>query len=29
MLDWTVMWIEAGGELLGKPTHFTERTGRF
>jgi hypothetical protein len=29
MLDWTVMWLEAGGELLGKPTHFTERTGRF
>lgn len=29
MLDWTVMWIEAGGELLGKPTHFTERAGRF
>jgi hypothetical protein len=29
MLDWTVAWLEAGGELLGKPTHFTERAGRF
>ena len=29
MLDWTVMWIEAGGDVLGKPTHFTERAGRF
>lgn len=29
LLDWTVQWIEAGGALLNKPTHFTERAGRF
>lgn len=29
MLEWTVTWLESGGRLLGKPTHFTERAGRF
>jgi nucleoside-diphosphate-sugar epimerase len=29
MIDWTAEWITAGGSLLGKPTHFEERTGRF
>jgi uncharacterized protein YbjT (DUF2867 family) len=29
MLDWTVAWLTEGGPLLDKPTHFTERGGRF
>lgn len=29
MLDWTVAWLRGGGQLLDKPTHFTERAGRF
>jgi uncharacterized protein YbjT (DUF2867 family) len=29
MLDWTVGWLLEGGQLLDKPTHFTERKGRF
>jgi dTDP-4-dehydrorhamnose reductase len=29
MLDWTVLWLDRGGALLNKPTHFTERSGRF
>jgi len=29
MLDWTVVWLREGGALLDKPTHFTERAGRF
>jgi uncharacterized protein YbjT (DUF2867 family) len=29
MLDWTVAWLTEGGPLLDKPTHFTERAGRF
>lgn len=29
MLDWTVAWLTGGGTLLDKPTHFTERAGRF
>lgn len=29
MLDWTVAWLAGGGELLDKPTHFAERSGRF
>ncbi len=29
MIAWTAAWIEAGGETLGKPTHFQERKGRF
>ncbi|WP_433943183.1 NAD-dependent epimerase/dehydratase family protein [Paenibacillus sp. SN-8-1] len=29
MIDWTLEWVERGGETLGKPTHFQERTGAF
>lgn len=29
MLDWTVGWLAEGGQLLDKPTHFTERKGKF
>lgn len=29
MVDWVGEWIAGGGALLGKPTHFEERTGRF
>jgi dTDP-4-dehydrorhamnose reductase len=29
MLDWVAAWLVRGGRLLGKPTHFEERTGRF
>lgn len=29
MMRWTADWIEAGGETLGKPTHFQERGGVF
>jgi uncharacterized protein YbjT (DUF2867 family) len=29
MLDWTVAWLTDGGQLLDKPTHFTERKGKF
>ncbi len=29
MLDWTAEWLRRGGRLLGKPTRFEEREGRF
>ena len=29
MLDTTVEWIRGGGALLDKPTHFTEREGKY
>ena len=29
MIEWTARWVEQGGEILGKPTHFQERQGRF
>jgi len=29
MIDWTAHWIQIGGQTLGKPTHFQERTGNF
>jgi hypothetical protein len=29
LLDWVVAWIRAGGHLLGKPTSFEKRDGRF
>jgi hypothetical protein len=29
MIDWVTQWVEAGGETIGKPTHFQEREGRF
>jgi hypothetical protein len=29
MREWIADWIEAGGPLLGKPTKFEARDGRF
>ncbi|MHC4875908.1 MAG: NAD-dependent epimerase/dehydratase family protein [Planctomycetota bacterium] len=29
MIDWTAQWLQQGGELLGKPTHFENREGKF
>ncbi|MBP2000969.1 nucleoside-diphosphate-sugar epimerase [Paenibacillus shirakamiensis] len=29
MIEWTADWVNQGGETLGKPTHFQERTGAF
>ncbi|HSB55823.1 MAG TPA: NAD(P)-dependent oxidoreductase [Gemmatimonadales bacterium] len=29
VIEWTAAWLERGGRLLGKPTHFEERKGRF
>ncbi|HEU4563580.1 MAG TPA: NAD(P)-dependent oxidoreductase [Gemmatimonadaceae bacterium] len=29
MLEWAAEWVRAGGEMLGKPTHFGERAGAF
>ncbi len=29
LIGWTAAWLKRGGRLLGKPTHFEERTGRF
>lgn len=29
LLDWVAAWVRQGGRLLGKPTHFEERAGRF
>jgi nucleoside-diphosphate-sugar epimerase len=29
MLEWTADWVVRGGPLLGKPTHFQVRSGRF
>ena len=29
LLDWVVGWVRAGGTLLGKPTNFERRDGRF
>jgi nucleoside-diphosphate-sugar epimerase len=29
MIAWTAAWVQAGGETLGKPTHFGTRDGRF
>ena len=29
MIEWVADWIRDGGRLLGKPTHFEERTGTF
>jgi nucleoside-diphosphate-sugar epimerase len=29
LLDWVASWIRAGGHLLGKPTSFEKRDGRF
>jgi hypothetical protein len=29
LIEWTASWLLQGGRLLGKPTHFEERGGRF
>jgi nucleoside-diphosphate-sugar epimerase len=29
MMSWTADWVARGGELLGKPTHFQVRNGKF
>lgn len=29
MLRWIADWLQRGGELLGKPTHYESRSGRF
>jgi dTDP-4-dehydrorhamnose reductase len=29
MLDWVAEWVQEGGRLLGKPTHFEARDGAF
>jgi len=29
MIDWTAEYLEKGGDLLGKPTHFDSRSGTF
>ncbi|MCZ6673472.1 MAG: NAD-dependent epimerase/dehydratase family protein [Verrucomicrobia bacterium] len=29
MINWTAKWIEAGNPLLGKPTHFEVRDGKY
>jgi nucleoside-diphosphate-sugar epimerase len=29
VIDWIADWIDRGGELLGKPTHFENREGNF
>lgn len=29
LIDWTCAWLQGGGQLLDKPTHFTERTGKY
>jgi len=29
LIEWTAAWLKDGGRLLGKPTHFEERGGRF
>jgi nucleoside-diphosphate-sugar epimerase len=29
LIEWLAEWVSRGGRLLGKPTHFEERTGRF
>jgi len=29
VIEWTANWVMAGGEDLGKPTHFQERKGKF
>jgi nucleoside-diphosphate-sugar epimerase len=29
MLDWIAHWVQSGGALLNKPTHFEARDGRF
>jgi nucleoside-diphosphate-sugar epimerase len=29
MIEWIANWIQQGGVMLGKPTHFQTRDGKF
>jgi hypothetical protein len=29
VLRWTASWVQGGGRLLGRPTHFEVRDGRY
>ena len=29
LIEWVAQWVMAGGELLGKPTHYATRNGRY
>jgi len=29
IVEWTAAWVEQGGAMLNKPTHFEARDGRF
>lgn len=29
LMAWTAEWVQRGGEILGKPTHFESRSGQF
>ena len=29
LIEWTAAWVQAGGSLLNKPTHFEARDGNF
>jgi len=29
LVEWVAQWVMAGGELLGKPTHYATRNGRY
>ena len=29
LIDWVASWVSQGGPLLGKPTHYESRDGRF
>jgi len=29
MVEWQAQWLKSGGRILGKPTHFEERKGKF
>lgn len=29
LIDWIGDWVKRGGKLLGKPTHFENRAGKF
>ena len=29
MIRWQAQWLQAGGRILGKPTHFEQRKGKF
>jgi nucleoside-diphosphate-sugar epimerase len=29
LVEWVAQWIKQGGDVLSRPTHFEERSGRF